>query len=120
MAGTVVITEITHRPLQKVKFAWTSAVGGAASATTTEYYTGKIEGLTTVPSAVTAPSDNYSVAITDSDGVDVLMGGGATRDSVNTEHVLSTSLGCVVESKLSLSVTAAGDAKLGTVYVWIR
>jgi hypothetical protein len=120
-AGTVVITETIISPVQKVKFAWTSAVGGAADGTTTYSYSGKIELLTTVPSGGgTAPSDNYDVTVVDSDGINVLAGAGADRDVANTEQVLGTSLGAVASSTLTIHVTNAGDAKQGTVYLYIR
>lgn len=120
MAGTVVNTEITHRPMKLAKFAWTSSAGGAADATTSAVFTGKIEGLTTVPDGVAAPTADYDVVVNNADGVDVLMGGGIDRHTSNTEHVLGTSLGCVVESTLTLAVTNAGDTKEGVVYVWVR
>ena len=120
MAGTVVTTEETFGSVKKVKFAWTSA-SGSADATTIKVYNGKILGLTTVPGlSGDQPDDNYSVAVNDEDGVDVLMSGGASRDETNTEHVLSSSLGCVANDTLTLAVTSAGDAKTGVAYVWIR
>ncbi len=119
MAGTVVTTEITHTSMKKIKFAWTSSAGGAADATTTEYYDGKIFAFVTDPSA-TAPTDNYDIVITDGDGIDVLLGAGANRDTANTEYVSQATLGGVAASKLTLAVTNAGNAKLGDAYLYIR
>lgn len=121
MAGMVcTITETTHTSVKKIKFAWTSDdAAGTASGTTTSYYTGKILGLATDPGA-TAPDDNYDITITDSDSVDVLMGAGANRDEATTEYVLSTSLGAVVNSQLTINVSGAGNAKVGTAYLYIR
>ena len=119
MAGTVVTTEQTLGSVKLVKFAWTSSAGGAADATTSKVFDGDVALLATDPGA-TAPADNYDVVVNDANGIDVLAGGGADRDTANTEFVQGTSLGMVANSKLTLAVTNAGNAKEGTVYVYIR
>lgn len=123
MAGTVVIAEEIYGTIKKIKFEWTSGTDAEinlADGQTLEAYSGKILGLCTVPDAVAAPTNLYDIALEDEDGVDVLMGGGADRSNVNTEYVLSASLGAVANDKLYLHVTNAGDTKKGTVYVFIR
>lgn len=119
MAGTVTTAEINFASVKKITFAWTSSAGGAADATTSNAYDGKLIGFSTDPGA-TAPTDNYDVAITDADGHDVLLGAGADRDTANTEHVAEASLGAVAGSKLTLAVTNAGNAKEGVAIVWLR
>lgn len=108
------------QPLNKIKFVWVSAADGTASGTTTNTYTGEIIRLVTVPDGVAAPTADYDVVINDEDTTDVLMGAGADRHTSNTEQVLASSLGCVANDKLSLSITNAGDTKSGTVYLYIR
>lgn len=121
MAGTVVTTEETIGTIKKVKFAWTSSAGGAADATTTGVYSGEIIRLVTVPGAGgDQPTNLYDVAVNDADGNDVLMGAGANRSNASTEQVLGTSLGCVANDALTLAVTNAGNAKTGTVILYIR
>ena len=120
MAGTVVTTEETFGTVKKVSFAWTSSSGGAADATTTNVFSGAIMRLVTVPDGTDAPTDNYDVVVDDADGNDVLMGAGADRDTANTEQVLASSLGIVANDKLTLAVTNAGNAKKGTVILYIR
>ena len=117
--GTVTITETTYTSVKLVAFAWTSTAGGAASDVTANAFDGQVLMLATNPDNTSIPSDNYSVTITDSNGNDVLAGQGATRDQTNTEYVVS-SLGAVAGSKLTLNVSAAGDAKKGVVYLYIR
>lgn len=119
MAGTVVTTEVTHATVKKIIFAWTSSAAGAADATTTAAYDGKLVTLITDPGA-TAPTDNYDVVVTDADGHDVLVGQGANRDTANTELVAESLLGAVAGSKLTLAVTNAGDSKVGEVILYIR
>ena len=121
-AGTVTITEETYGTIKKIKFAWTSGDGaedGTASGQTTEVYSGKILGLATDPGSP-APTDDYDITVTDEDGIDVLMGGGADRDTANTEYVLSASLGAVANDKLTINVAAAGTNKKGIAYLYIR
>lgn len=120
MAGTVTVSENRHGSVRKIIFDWTSSAGGAADATTTYPYNGRIIGLTTIPDGVAAPTDNYDVALTDADGHDMLLGAGTNRDTANTEHVAEGSLSGVAGSAITLAVTNAGSAKKGTVIVWIR
>lgn len=119
MAGTVTIAETIHGTIKKIVFSWTSTAGGAADGTTTLPYDGKLIGLTTNPDA-TAPTDNYDLTVTDVDGHDVLLGAGADRDTANTEHVAEASLGAVAGSKLTFTIAAAGDSKVGVAILWIR
>src|SRR5262245_41986783 len=102
MAGTVVATEEVHGSLKKVYWAWTSSAGGAADGASSRAFNGVLERLVTVPDGVDAPTDNYDITIADEDGVDVLMGAGANRDTANTEQVLASSLGCVANDVLTL------------------
>jgi len=120
MAGTVTATELTRSSVKKLTFAWTSSAGGAADGTSTSAFDGKIIGFTTIPDGVAAPTDNYDVVLNDADGHDVLLGAGLNRDTANTEHVTEGSLAGVANSKLTLGVTNAGNAKSGTVIVYVR
>lgn len=121
-AGTVTITEEAHGTIKKIALVWTSDASGDVSGTlTTLAYTGAIERLVTVPAGGgSAPTDNYDVTLLDEDGVDVLMGAGANRDTAVTEQVLRTSLGVVANDRLALVVANAGATKGGTVYVYLR
>jgi len=119
--GTVTTSEETFSFVKKIVFAWTTNSGGEASKTTSESYSGQAVLLVTVPSGgADAPTDNYYVYVKDEDGVDVLAGGGATRDTANTEFVRETSLGWVANDRLTLTIASGGDAKKGTVYLYIR
>ena len=120
MAGTVVIAEVTHTSAKKVTFTWTCSAGGAADGTTTKAFDGKVVGFTTDPDDTDAPTDNYDVVVSDIDGHDVLLGAGANRDTLDTEHVVGASLSAVAGSKLTLAVTNAGNVKKGVVIVWVR
>lgn len=116
MAMTFV--EERYHKVQAIKATWTSAADGTASGTTTAVdWDGQVVMLCTVAGS-DCPSDNYDVAVTDGDGVDILCGKGADRDLTNTEYVVAD-MGAVSCSPLTFSVTNAGDTKGGTIYLRI-
>jgi hypothetical protein len=120
--GTNVITEETFGSIRKIKCAWVSDAAGNVSGTLTlGAYNGAIERLVTVPSGGgTAPTTLYDITILDEDGTDVLMGAGADRSATVTEQVQRTSLGVVANDRLELRIANAGNAKQGTVYLYLR
>ena len=123
-AQAVTITEpdagySEFQKLRKIKWAWKCTDAGLVTGSvTTGKYTGEIVRLITKP--VDGPTDNYDVAINDDDGVDVLMGAGIDRDTTNTEQKLASVLGVCVDSKLTLEITGAGNAKSGIVFLYIK
>ncbi len=120
MAGIVAAIENTVQSVKQIHWAWTSSSGGAADDTTTAVFDGDIIGFGTVPSGSAAPTAAYDIAITDSNGLDVLFGQGIDRSATANEYVAGSLLGAVSESKLTLAVTSAGDTKEGVVVLWIR
>jgi hypothetical protein len=121
MAGTVTVSEARSTTVRKIVWAWTSDASGNADLATTYSYDGVIQRLVTVPAGGgSAPTDNYDIVINDGDGLDVLLGAGANRDTANPEQVASASLGVVAGDRLTLQVSNAGNAKSGTVRLYIR
>lgn len=121
MAMSCTITEENATHVKKIKFAWVSAADGTATGTTTGAYTGQVLRLVTIPGTDTAaPTDDYDVVVNDEDSTDILMSAGENRDTLNTEQVLASSLGCVANDCLTLSITNAGDTKSGTAIVYIK
>lgn len=128
-AQVVTITESNNAQsgLQKIKWVWTtdsangaivaSSTAGEANSTT-GYYTGYVVRFVTDPTT-DAPTDDYDVTIIDDDGVDVLLGYGANRDTSTTEQVAEGSLGWIYNSKLSLVIANAGNSKSGIVYLYV-
>ena len=122
MAGSsITFTEITHGTVKKIKAVWVSDdTTGAVSGTTTEAYSGRFLGLITDPGA-TAPSDNYTVTVTDDDTVDLLLGSAtANRDTADTEFIKEADMAGVAMSKLTFNVSSAGNSKEGTIYLLLR
>lgn len=122
MAGSaMVFTEIRHSTIKKIKAAWTSDdTTGAVSGTTTYPYSGRLIGAITVPDGVAAPDADYDIAVNDDDSVDVALGALQDRHTSNTEYVAEASMAGVAGSKLTIAITAAGNSKKGTVYLYIR
>ena len=123
MAGTVTTSEITHTTVKKITFTWTSSAGGAADATTTGYYNGRVIYVAQMPDGGgTQPTNAYDVVVTDSTSVDVLNGTGANLSNAANTYAsdLSNGTGAAVETQLTLAVTNAGAAKGGKTILFIR
>ena len=123
-AGTITLTEITLGSIKKIKAAWTAgtvAEEGTAAATTANIFDGRILGACTVPAAgADAPTADYDIVVKDSDGVDIALGALMNRHTSNTEYVAEASMAAVAHSKLTIEISAAGSAKKGTLYLYIR
>lgn len=122
-AGTVTTTETTLTSPKRVVFQWISDATGEASATTTNYYTGRLVQTTISQSSSTdQPTDLYDVSIYDSVTSEELLGGCGTNNAtaIVSKSIVGASLGWVANSKMILSVQNAGAVKSGTVivYVW--
>lgn len=125
VAGTVTFTEtITpHKGgnMKEVKIAWTSdASGNVTEHTTTNFYNGKIKYFVTDPDGTNAPTDNYDIQLLDRNGIDILAGAGANRDTANNEYVLDASVGAIVNSQITVAISNAGNAKSGVILLYIE
>src|SRR5690348_16833351 len=103
MATVGTVTSLLERASGRTvkKITWTVVSDGSGNvsgddATTDAVLDGKVLALHTVPAGGgSAPTDNYDLTILDADGLDVLAGGGANRDTAVTEIVAQASLGAV-------------------------
>ena len=125
MAAVVTLSEENFGVIKKIKWEWTAHTDGkvaktTANAATSKIYNGELVRLITIPDGTTAPTDNYDAKIYDDDGVDVLIGAGADRDTADTEQVLASYLGVVANDKLTLEVDGAGDGAKGTIILYVR
>lgn len=118
MAGTVTQTLSKHMSIK----IWTLTItadasdGSVPNTASSEQIVGRLQKIVTNPGS-TAPTDNYDITVTDPDGVDVLQGVGANRDTANSEEAAivysGTSVNPVVADTLTLvvannSVNSAG------------
>jgi hypothetical protein len=126
--GTVAVTTTTiienqrERVLQ-YSIAWTSTAGGAVSANTFRLNApGRLLSVRYVPgSGGLQPSDQYDVTLVDSDGVDVLAGGGANLSNAVATLVHRDPPAYLTHTRtLDLVVANAGDANSGTVVLTVQ
>lgn len=120
--------------IRVVTVAWTSDASGNATGTTPKLIGRLIKAVTVPAAAGSAPTDNYDIALTDEQSVDVLGGVQSNiqnRDTANTEEVyflvkdaagtpLAQSIHPLVCNVLTVSVTNAGNAKSGTIYLYLE
>jgi len=134
MAGTLVVTSTENASgITKYTCAWTSTAGGAVSGNPFDVRRGCIFQVKFVPgSGGTQPTNNYTVVLNDTDGVDVFAGiGGGTNLSNVASKIAVPYFGLAAtqlysfyyhdgSQQLDLVVAAAGNAKTGTVLIWSR
>jgi hypothetical protein len=114
-AGTITQTHYTIGNIRKVVFTCTAdAANGSYPATAISApIEGRLIQLITDPGS-TAPTDNYDITLVDANGLDVLQGVGANRDTANTEAAAvvftSTSVNPVVDESDTLTLTIANNS----------
>lgn len=126
----------TRCGVRKVLIDFLTDDSAGTASVTTEKIVGELIKITTDPGSA-APTDNYDIAITDEEGVDVLancvMNAAAlgTRDTANSEETYLylkdasvTPIGLaaypVVCDKLTVSLANAGNAKTTQVILYYR
>jgi hypothetical protein len=122
---TGTVEDAAEGRLGKVVLSWTSHTDGAVLCTT-DTIAGTIARVTFNPGA-TAPDDNYDVTLADADGFDVLAGLGANRHTTTTQSLVPfigngtvTDREMMVQGPLTLTIAAAGSAKIGTITLYLR
>jgi len=126
-AQVVTITETLNSKLlgglQKVSWDWLCTDAGVvASSVTTNEYTGIIVSMEMIPDPeTTTPTAAYTATVSRSDGADVLhgLGVGSATATDTVSKVFSDGLGAVIQSKLTLAIAAAGNAKGGILNLYI-
>lgn len=106
MPGTVTETAYTAGHIRRVSFTCTADAAAATypATTLTHKIDGKLLKLVTNPGAV-QPTDNYDITITDQNGIDVLQGVGANRDTLNSEEAAIVYSGTNVQPCVSFGDT---------------
>jgi hypothetical protein len=122
-AGTVVLTaDNLGGGLVQYTFAWTSTAGGAVSANAQALVRGRLVEIEIIPaSGGTQPTDLYDMTLVDENGVDLLNGRGANRSNATSERFQWDPPSIhAADDDLDLVVANAGNAKAGTVKLWIQ
>ena len=131
MAGTVTISYQEHRTITKTTLDWLSDASGDVSGTATKKLNGSLLRVVTIPdSGGTQPTDLYDAVLNDDNGIDVLGGQGANLSNTTTTDVIpgvplkdgttTTTAVVIIDDTLTLVVSNAGNAKGGTVILYIR
>jgi hypothetical protein len=136
-AGSIVETaqllfDQVRRPVRWYSLAWTSdASGNVSGIPTVNVISGSIERVVFVPgTGGVEPTDLYDVTLLDSHGIDVLAGQGANLSQSSASHIkpgvpmkdgtTTSTAPIAVDEVLTLAVSAAGNAKSGTVILYVR
>lgn len=123
-AGTVTVTTIATGRAQNPRhsIAWVSTAGGAVSGNALGISPGWIIGVQFVPDGGgTAPTTLYDVVLNDARGVDILLGGGADLSATLSHYVrLYPEFYHDGVAELDAVVSNAGNAKGGTILLWVR
>lgn len=129
MAGSITTTtgqfDTGNGYVHKYSAAWISDASGIVSDNSFRVKSGFIEMVKFVPgSGGSQPTDLYDVTVLDADGVDVIRGAGANLSNAAASAatpITSVALRYFVEAgALTLTVTNAGNAKSGTVILYVR
>lgn len=112
---------------RKISIPWTSDSGGAATVAMVAGTDKPIFGFIVQVEFVqgTTPTTGYDVTLTNSNGTDVLLGAGANIASASNSIVPITYNSVMnpvmcVSDLLTLNVTNAGNAKSGTVVLYVK
>ncbi len=98
-----------------IKITWTSATDG--SVVQSFDIDGAIMRMVTNPGA-TAPTDDYDITLVDADGVDLLAGEGANRDTSTSEQVFPTN-NPLHNGLVDFTIASAGGEKTGTCTLYV-
>ena len=125
VAGSIVVTTADRGDnVTEYLIAWTSDAAGAVTENPVAVKSGKIIGVKFIPSAVTAPSAAYDVTVIDGESVDMVTGLGAnlsaTASTRSVPLVNSTEKLFFEGGNLTPTVANAGNAKLGTIILWVQ
>ncbi len=128
MAGTLTVSRASLRyGVTKYTLAWTSSAGGTVSGNAFAVVAGELLQAKFVPgTSGSQPTNLYDVTLVDTDSVDVLNGIGANlSNAANTIDVPTFGAASThryfhdASQSLDLVVANAGNAKSGTVYLWV-
>jgi hypothetical protein len=123
---------ITQLGLTKYTITWTSDGSGVVSANPVTLRRGFLRQVKFIPNGGgTQPSDLYDVTMTDANGVDVLIGTGSNLSNATSKIAVpilldgaaspgsSSRLIFLDDGDYTPVVAAAGNAKGGTIILWI-
>jgi hypothetical protein len=111
-----------YKPCTTLTWPFTTDASGDVTEQTSVIINGGINRVVTNPDNTDTPTTLWDLTLTDEDGVDVLAGNGADRDSADngaSEQIVLGATNPAVTSKLTFTVANGGNAKKGVVIVYL-
>jgi hypothetical protein len=126
MAATITVNRdqpapiegIVQRTITRVEIAWTAEFGGVLNTTTTQYFSGQVLRVVTVP-GTPAPTIGYDIEIHDDDGCDIMAAALWNRSDSATQQVTPTVSPAISNSRLTINIARAGINNQGTIVIYI-
>lgn len=124
MAGTTcTFTEEFEFGIRKITLSWLSDDAAGTVAGTVGAIPEKVQGLiqrvVTVPGSP-APTDLYDIVLNDANGADVMNGALANRSTSAVENINVAGQGIRVSDFLTMVIAAAGNAKRGSLILYVQ
>lgn len=105
----------------KYTLSWTSDASGNVTSNTSAIRVGNVFKIEIVPNGGgTQPTNLYDVTLLDANSVDLLSGVGADQSNAASKVFVFDPQMWHDDTALTLTVANAGNAKGGTVYLWVR
>jgi len=110
-----------YKPCASITWTFTTDGSGDVTEETTATINGQISRIVTNPDNTDTPTTLWDLTLKDEDGVDVLSGDGADRDTADSgasEQIAPCPHCPAIKSKLTFTVANGGAAKKGVVVVY--
>ena len=121
-AGTVTVAHTAAGSVTRYAIDWTSDASGDVNGTTMAITRGFLIKVEIVPDAGgTQPTNLYDVKLQDENDVDLLSGNGQEQSNADADAIVFRApIYHDADDDLELIVQNAGNAKGGTVYLWVQ
>ena len=121
--GTLTQDYAKHGALNIATLTWTTSAGGVFTATAmSKSVNGMVVMVETDPDGTAVPTAAYDITLLNSGGADIMGGSLANRSATATELTMplmnGNYTGVAVQGPLTLTVTTAGNSKIGVVKIY--
>ena len=122
-AGTCTQDWAEHGAMKIATLTWTTSAGGVFTSTaTSKSINGFVVMVETNPDGTAVPTVDYDITLLNSGGADIMGGTLADRSNTATEMAMpligTIYTGIAVQGGLTLTVSNAGNSKIGTVKIF--
>ena len=122
-AGTLTQDYAEHGAMKVATLEWTTSAAGAFTSTAmSKSINGMVVMVETDPDGTAVPTAAYDLTLLNSGSVDIMGGTLVDRSATTTEITMpllnGNYTGITVQGKLTLTVSAAGNSKIGVVKIF--